>query len=282
MAVEKMKIMSIIGKLTDLDKVSRFIVMNGSTHILNALSELDSNSLNLSASQKHMQTLQELAHLRPYISRRDFSRDEETIKFFQELFGLKPEICEDHLSIEDDYGNIMTELSKVYYNVRNTSEDISKREANVEKLKLYLDNVRYLRNTDLRIEEIRNMNFMGFRLLMLSNENFTKLKLNIENVPSIVFQVAALNGNTVIAAITPKSLEEEAKRIFVSLNYKELELPQELSGTAEEVIKQINDRIENEKRQIEELKKPVKDLNETYRDAVSRVYSLLELEKKAE
>ncbi len=67
-----MKIATIIGKHTDLDKVSRLIVVNGSIHILNALSELNSNNLNLSAPQKHMQTLQELAHIKQYISKRYF------------------------------------------------------------------------------------------------------------------------------------------------------------------------------------------------------------------
>ena len=94
MAVERMKITSIIGKLTDLDKVSRLIVINGSTHILNAISELNSNNLNLSASQKHMQTLQELEHIKPYISKRDFSKDEGIIRSFQDLFNLKLKICE--------------------------------------------------------------------------------------------------------------------------------------------------------------------------------------------
>jgi len=282
LAIERMKIVSIIGKLTDIDKVSRLIVINGSTHILNAFSELNSNNLNLSASQKHMQTLQELAHIKPYISKRDFSKDEGIIRLFMDLFNLKPEIREDYLCVGDDYENIMTELRKVHDSVRHISEGMAERTANVEKLQHYLNNVRYLRNIDLRLEEIKSLNFMNFRLLMLSNENFKKLKLNIENVPSIIFQAAALDGNTVIASITPKSLEEEAERIFISLNYKELELPQEFSGTLEDVINQINVKISNEKRQIEELKESVTELSRTYSDAVSRAFTLLELEKKAE
>ncbi|HRS21003.1 MAG TPA: V-type ATPase 116kDa subunit family protein, partial [Clostridia bacterium] len=282
MAVERMKITSIIGKLTDLDKVSRLIVINGSTHILNAISELNSNNLNLSASQKHMQTLQELEHIKPYISKRDFSKDEGIIRSFQDLFNLKLKICEDYLCVGDDYENTMAELRKVHEDVRHISKDMAERAANIEKLQQYLNNVSYLRNTDLRLEEINNLNFMKFRLLMLSNENFKKLKLNIENVPAIIFQAAVLSGNTVIASITPKSLEEEAERIFISLNYKELELPQEFSGTIEDVINQINAKISNEKRQVEELRESVAELSRTYSGTVSKAYTLLELEKKAE
>jgi len=282
LAVERMKITSIIGKLTDLDKVSRLIVINGSTHILNAISELNSNNLNLSVPQKHMQILQELVNIKPYISGRDFSGDEGIIRLFEDLFNLKLKICEDYLCVGDEYENTMAELRKVHEDVRHISEDMAERAANIEKLQQYLNNVSYLRNTDLRLEEINNLNFMKFRLLMLSNENFKKLKLNIENVPAIIFQAAVFNGNTVIASITPKSLEEEAERIFISLNYKELELPQEFSGTIEDVINQINAKSSNEKRQVEELRESVAEMSRTYSDTVFKAYTLLELEKKAE
>lgn len=282
MAVEKMKIVSIIGKLSDLDRASRLVVMNGSIHVLNALSELDSNSLNLKASQEHMQALQELAHIRPYIARRDFSKDEAMIKFFQELFSLEPEICESYLSIDDDYEGITADLRRTYDNLRHISGSIGERTANIEKLQRYLDNAEYLKNTGLSIEELKNMSFIKFRLLMLSNENFRKLELNFENVPSVVLQVAAIDGNTVIAVFTMEELKEEAERFFASLNYKELELPQGYSGTAEDVIKQLQKGIREEKKQVEELKESVIELKDKHKEAVSRAYTLLELEKKAE
>lgn len=282
MAIEKMKIMGIIGKLSDLDKVSRLVVMNGSTHVLNAISELNSNNLNLSASQEHMQSLQELAHLRPYTDRRDFSKDEAMIKFFHELFRLEPKICEMYLSIGNDFEKITADLTKVYDNLKDISESIGNRTANIEKLQRYMDNVWYLKNTGLRIEELKNMSFIRFRLLMLSNENFRKLELNIENVPSVIFRVAAVNRNMAIAVFTPEDLGEEAERIFASLNYKELELPQGYSGIAEDVINQLQNGISEEKRQVEELKESVLELKDKYKVAVTRAYTLLELEKKSE
>ena len=282
MAVERMKIVNFIGKLKDLDRVSRLVVINGSTHVLNALSELNTNSMNLSASKEHMQVLQELTNLKPYIDRRDFSGDEAMIKFFLELFKLKQEIVGKYLDIGYDYESITAELRKVHNTVRNISESIRDRTANIDKLQLYLNNVGYLNNTDLKIEEIKNMHFMRFRLLMFSNENIRKLELNIENVPSAIFRLASVEGNIVVAVITPESLLEDAERIFASLNYKELELPKEYNGTAEDVKKQIRSRIDEEKRQVEELKESVLALREEYSSTVARAYTLLELEKKAE
>jgi len=235
-----------------------------------------------SASKEHMQALQELAHLRPYTDRRDFSKDGAMIKFFLELFNLKQEIIDIYLGVGDDYESITAELRKVHDTVRNISEDIRESTASIERLQIYLNNVAYLSNTGLRIEDLNNMHFMRFRLLIFSKENIKKLELNIENVPSAVFRVATLEGDVVTAVLTPESLEEEAERIFTSLNYKELELPPEYKGIAESVIKQIKSRIDDEKRRVEDLKCSILELREEYKDTVAKAYTLMELEKKAE
>lgn len=282
MAIEKMKIVSITGKLGDLDKASRLAVINGSIHVLNALSELNSNSLNISASQEHVQTFHELAHLRPYTERRDFSKDEVMIKFFQELFGLKPVIDRSYVGIGNDYEAVIEELRKVSDDVKHIYDEMSVRNERIKRLERQLVNTGYLKNTGIRLEQVRKMSFMSFRLLLLSNENYKKLMLNIENVPSIVLQTAVTEGNTVIATITPVTLWEEAERIFASVNYKELELPEEFGGTVEEVARQVSARISEEKSQVEELKRYVNTLGETYRSMATKAYTLLELEKRAE
>lgn len=277
-----MKIVSIIGKLSDLDRAARMVVMNGSVHVLNALSEVNSNCLNLTASQEHMETLQDLAHIRPYIGRKDFSRDEEMIVFFHKLFDLEPELDKRHLSIGCDYDSIKADLSRVHDNLRDVSDRIKERKDNIERLQHYLSNVKYLKNTGLKIEELKGMSFIKFRLLMLSNENFRKLKLNFENVPSVVLQLAAVDGNVIIASFSPEELREEAERFFTSLNYTEIEIPHEYSGTAEDVAEQLQSLLRAEEDQVAKLKKSVLEFKDRYKDAVVKAYTLLELEKKAE
>lgn len=280
--IEKMKTTCIIGEYRDLDKVSRLVVMNGSTQMINAISELNYNSLNLPASRENMQAIKELAQLRPYIGEKRFSDDEGMIKFFQEFFNLEPRIVREHLSIEGDYEIIIKELKEAYDRVRSISDSIREKTANIEKLHYFLNNAAYLEGTELEIEDINNMSFLEFKLLVLPRENLDKLKLNIENVPSAVYFISAEGGNTVMAAVTPKSLKEDAERIFASLNCSELELPKGYSGTASSVMKQIREKIRDEKKQISELRKSIEELGGKYADMTGRAYTLLELEKRAE
>jgi V/A-type H+-transporting ATPase subunit I len=187
-----------------------------------------------------------------------------------------------YLNINDDYESIIADLRATHESVKHISEVVREKTANIEKLQRYIENMGYLRNTDLRTEDLRNMSFIRFRLLMLSNENFRKLELNIENIPSIVFRVAAVDGNMIIAAFTPEDLWVEAERIFVSLNYKELELPADFIGTAEDIIRQLQSEIEKEKLDVEELKDSISEFKDKYKVAITKAYTLLELEKKAE
>lgn len=282
MAIERMKIMSIIGKLSDLDRVSRLVVINGSTHILNALSELNCNYLNLSASEEHMQALQELSNLRPYNIRRDFSNDERMIKSFHELFDLKAELRADCLDNCYEYADEMAELKKAYNTAKEIFDKIKERSENISRLQRYTENLRYLGSRSINIDELQKLSFLNFRLIVLSNENYNKLEMNLENVPSVVFQVAAVEKQAVIAAFTPYALAEDAERVFMSLNYKELELPKGYKGTAAEITKNIRRELEEERLQIEELKKSALELKKEYEEAVRKAYVMLELEKKAE
>ena len=72
MPVEKMKIIGIVGSNSDLDKVARAVIINGNMHMLNAISELNNNFLELKASEENMNTLQELEDIRPYSTKVDF------------------------------------------------------------------------------------------------------------------------------------------------------------------------------------------------------------------
>ncbi len=282
MAVEKMKIISIVGKRDDLDKVSRLVVLNGNVHMLNALSEINANYFELEASEDHIQAMQELSDIKPYINRKDFSKYEEILKAFHKIFDINPSVNSKYLSSEYDYEKLFEEIAQKYDTVREICEGIDKKLAYINKLQEYIDNISYLKHTGLDIRQLMSLEYMDFQLIMLSKENFLKLKLNYENIPSAVFQVYAAEDNSIVAAFTPKSIKEDTERIFESLNYKSLELPLEYKGIAEEITGQLSKEIEREKQEIAGMKASAADYKKSYSSEVIRAYSLLELEKKVE
>lgn len=282
MAVEKMKIISIIGKLCDFDRVSRFIVLDGNTHILNALSELNSNYFSLSASEEHLQALQELSILRAYNSKRDFSKDEAVVESFHSLFDMKPEIKEEYLDIVYDYAEMQQGIRERYDTVKETFDRIKTKQAGIQKMQGQIENLSYLHSSTIEINRLNQMKYMKARLLMFTIDSFKKLEANLENIPSVILEYAVLNQQVVLLTLTPETLLEDAERIFASLNYTELDLPVGYSGTAEQVIKKLSQKIEQEKAEIEALKESAGSLKQEYGETIKRAYSMIELEKQVE
>ncbi len=282
MAVEKMKIISMIGKLRDLDRVSRFVVLDGNTHILNALSELNSNYFSLSASEEHMQALQELSILRAYNGRRDFSKDEAVVASFHTLFDMKPEIRKEYLDIAYPYDDTLKEIRERYGTVKETFDRIRVKQAGIQKMQKQMENLSYFSNSSVEISSLNQLEYLKSRLLMLSIDSFKKLESNLENIPAVVLEYAVLNQQVVLLTLTPKALLEDAERIFASLNYTELELPTGCSGTAGQVIKELARQIEAEKAEIEALKNSASTMKEEYGETIKRAFSMIELEKRVE
>jgi V/A-type H+-transporting ATPase subunit I len=281
-AIEVMKILSIIGKLQDLDQVSRLVVMNGSIHILNALSELDSNYLNLSASEEHIQALREMSDIRPYNARRDFSKEERMIKSFHDLFDFETDLNTAYIDSTYDFDGEMLKLKNGYDNAKDIFDRIEEHSSKIERLQHYLENLNSLRNIEVNIDKLQSLNFLKFRVLRFSNESFNKLKMNYENIPSVIFPVDKADKQVIVAAFTPEAVEEDSQRVFTSLNCKELELPEGYKGNAVEIAARIRQDIEAERSEINELKKSAVELKREYQQAVRKAYVMLELEKKSE
>ncbi|MFZ5353811.1 MAG: V-type ATP synthase subunit I [Bacillota bacterium] len=282
MAVEKMKIISIVGKLNDLDSIARKVVLDGNVHMLNALSEINANYFELKASEDNIQAMQELSDLKPYTIKRDFSEDEEILKSFHSIFDMKTSIHQKYLYEDYTYEEVSKNLLEKYDTVRKISEDINKKLEAIAEKQRHIENISCMKNTGLDLGTLSGLRFVDFKLIMLSKENYQKLKLNFENVPSVVMEVSAEKDNVVLICFTPNPLREESIRIFESLNYKLLEIPRGCSGIAEDVIRGMNKDIELLRQDIEKLKNSAQEFKKKYVTEVERAYSLLQLEKKLE
>ena len=135
---------------------------------------------------------------------------------------------------------------------------------------------------DLEINRFLEMEYLVFRLIRITRENYDKLKKNYKNIPAIILKVAAEGKNVILVSIAPETLEETLERIYSSLNYTILPLPQEMKGTVVEVSKKLENSIEEDRKIIESLKVSIEKYKEQYINEAKKMYSRLEVEKKIE
>lgn len=282
MAVEKMKTVGIIGRISDMDKICRAIVLNGSMHMLNALSEINSNYFKLTASEENIEAIEESAQLLPYSNLRSFERDEEMIKGLYSIFDFKPVLHTDSLGIEHDYEKMMDEIRQGYYSVKGLWDEIEEKKKLLEEKKNYIRNLNYMRGIDMDMGQLLKLKYFRLRLVTVSRDNYGKLKRNYENIPSLMLKVLTLEDNVILLSVAPKSFDDEIDRLLLSLNYRELLLPSEYSGTALAIIDKLNSEIKDILDEIKELKYSVQKLKGDLGPVVKSSYSAMELEKKVE
>jgi len=282
MSVEKMKIMGIIGPQNILNKVLRVVILNGSMHMISALSRVNSADFFLPPTEKNITALEEIPFLKSYSQKRDLAEDEKMVNLFQELFDIKPGLKREYLSEDYDYDDFMKQFSDLYSQVLATTSEIEEKSREIDKKREYLNNLKYLTKFNLDISRLRNMKYLVFRLIKITRENYDKLKKNYENIPAVIIKLAVEGKYVILASITPGTLEETLEKIFSSLNYTILPIPRDLEGTVEEVTEQLTKSIEQDQKIIESCKKSLADYKEKYINEFQKMYSRLEMEKKIE
>ena len=61
-------------------------------------------------------------------------------------------------------------------------------------------------------------------------------------------------------SVAPRSFDEEIERLFISLNYQELRLPEGYTGSAQEIIDKLNMEIKEILAEIRQMKQSVQKL----------------------
>lgn len=286
MAVDKMKLVSIVGSRKDMEEAARIILFNGRIHMLNAISELKSNCLRRAEHEEEKQheraDICEMENIKPYATDKDFSEDEKIIKALHDLLDIKQEVEKEYIDVSFDYHEIMDDLKICYGAVKSTVEKIEGFNEEIAKRHEYISNLHYARNAELDVGALLELRNFEFAMMRMSREKFKKLKLNYENIPAIVIHLGVAEDNDIVAAITPFDRKEEAERIFVSLNVMPLELPKGYKGSAEIIIRTLNEEIHQMKEEIQKLKESVQWRRDEYYDIIRSSYNTLVLEQKLE
>lgn len=282
MSVEKMKVICVIGSNNDIDRAAQMVVLNGSIHMLNAISELNNNCLELKASEDNINALQELVDVKPYVSDADFTEDEKIIKSFHEVLDMKQEIVTSYIDPEFDYRGMIEDLKKSYEHVKNTVESIDKLTEEIRLKQIQISNLQYARSEGVDIGSLLKMKHFDFEMMTLTREKYKKLKLNYENIPAVVIHLGVVEDMDVIGVMTPTEFKADAERILMSLNVMKLDIPKGYAGNTENVMKTLGIEINHAKKEIEELKKTAGASENQYRELIRKAYTMLVLERKIE
>ncbi|MBU5313652.1 hypothetical protein KQI38_16635 [Tissierella carlieri] len=282
MSVEKMTMMNVIGNISDVDNVLKDIILSGKVDLVSALSQIEDNSFVFNVKDENLEKVIDLNYITSFSKDKNY---EELLKKGEELesiLNMKSNYMESNLKVDIDILKASDELSSIYEEVKIPSEELEKAQEELGEIEDFYKSFSNIRDINIPIENLRGLSHFDFRFGILSKEDRIKLKKNYENILAIILHTGTGKEGEVYLTIYPSNIREEMNRILRSLNFKEIQVPEEYKGTPIEMVKYLKAKKEKLQKDIDALERKLSNLREIHQDAIISAVNQLKTKEKIE
>lgn len=282
MSVEKMTMMNVIGNISDVDNVLKDIILSGKVDLVSALSQIEDNSFVFNVKDENLEKVIDLNYITSFSKDKNY---EELLKKGEELesiLNMKSNYMESNLKVDIDILKASDELSSIYEEVKIPSEELKKAQEELGEIEDFYKSFSNIRDINIPIENLRGLSHFDFRFGILSKEDRIKLKKNYENILAIILHTGTGKEGEVYLTIYPSNIREEMNRILRSLNFKEIQVPEEYKGTPIEMVKYLKAKKEKLQKDIDALERKLSNLREIHQDAIISAVNQLKTKEKIE
>lgn len=258
MAIEKMYMMNVVGTIENLDKFSKYLVLEKCIQPISALSEINSSDFLLETSQDNLEAIIDVCYIRPYEIKDNTTDTHKLLKKMAEAkkkFKIKDKKVNKIIYKYDICEKKIKSLYEKFSEKTEKYELIIKKEEVLSKSSISLA---YLKDVDKDLKEIKSMKNFDVALYKTKLDNMKKLEDNYENIPSIIQVVYRDKDESIFLSLSPKVFKTELNRIFDSAACEELIIPEGYEGTPYEVSQKLKDELVNTKKEKDQLKEEIK------------------------
>lgn len=256
MSVSKVKVISIIGLLSELDNVIKLCGESGAFQPDNAL-----------AFYENTQGFVNLSDKNPY------TESLNTIKENAMLAGKVPTIV--------DISNFNVTSKQIDDYVKYFSEKlgdlIEQKNSISQKIELYqktISDLKHFSGLSFELESIFSCKYIKVRFGSLPRESFEKITKHSENPYIMFFPCTNDNDRYFGVYFAPIDHAAEIDRIFSGLYFERLRVPVD-DGTIEDHIKNLSNLVEEEENNLKAIDKNMEQFWQTQYDQCMRFYSKL-------
>jgi V/A-type H+-transporting ATPase subunit I len=280
MAVEKMEMLNLVAPMDEIDNISRDIVLLQNIHIVNALNEINKSNFTLCVLEENLEELVDMCVIKPYMKETDYKGISEKINNLMGYLGLDKSIKEKYIDESYDFQDSIKEIEDIYPEICGVYKEKFIYNHELKKIEEFDSHIHHLKRTNVDLSSLNNLSFFSYKIGILSKENINRLKKNYENISAIVLHIGSNTIGEVYLVVSPKDLETETNRILNSVNFHELDIPKEFLGTPDQIVVNVEQKVEENKGKLESVNHRLAQLKEKYGDSVERAYSRLRLEEE--
>ena len=257
MSVKQVKAISIIGMMSELEKVVKFCGDSQMFHPDDAMSFYSDTQSFVPLHTKNpytapMQELEDSAELLgfrlEYSKPKDFNAGESAVFKYVSYFVSKTEsLANRKLRLQQDIDNCKRNIEKVSHFV----------------------------GSNINFTEIMQCEFITPNFGRMPTESYEKLSQYAENPYVLFFPYTSDSTHYWGAYFTPPEQKEEVDRIFSSLYFEKLDIPP-IAGTPEEYKASLEKDLDSLEKELEEVQKKIDDFLKDERSKCSAYYSKLQ------
>lgn len=259
MAVLKVEVVSIIGRMADLDKVTTLCGRSCVFHPDNALSFYSDTAdfTPLNEENPYLQPLQQLtAALGGAKKKLELLSAEEVEKI--------------HFS-SDDFHSYVESITTSFNDLLEQRADAQ------EKIQNYTNQIEdfsHFVGLNLNLDEIRECEYIKVRFGSLPKESYSKLMSYQENPYIVFFPCTSDDTHYWGVYFSPIDMVSEVDRIFASLYFEKTQL-MEMTGTPELAVETLRNKRDEEISRIQRIDEKFDELWNNSKDICQKLYSWL-------
>ncbi len=223
MAVEKMKLLTILGPYGKLDDSIRVLIDSGSFQPENA-ADFMGNAEGFSYMNEENPYSFRLMKIRQI-----FEQFEKTPRFIPN--------CGD---VDLDEANLKTD--ELYDKIKNIQEKVSLLDGKIEETRHTVEQLSHFRHLDINFDEVFNCDYISVRFGRLPFEGFEKLKKFNRDISSIFYPDSSDDVGYWGLYVTPVDKTDEVDRVYASLMFERLRL-KECHGNPADTLTQLRGEL---------------------------------------
>lgn len=250
MAVEKMKLLSILGPYDDLDRVIGVCIDSGSFQPENASGFMgDSEGFSYINEEN------------PYSFRL------MKIKEIYSHFGKTPDFTADCSGVDLDEAN--RRIDALYETIKTIKDHDSLVSTKIGDLKRAIEQLSHFEHMDINLDDVFNCDYIRVRFGRLPFDGFEKLKKYNKDISSIFYPDSSDDVGYWGMYVTPIDKADEADRVYASLFFERMRLPS-YGGTPQATLAHLREELKD----LEESKKEIDECDDIYFDEHTELFGL--------
>lgn len=257
MSVKPVKAISIIGMMSELEKVVKFCGDSQIFHPDDAMSFYSDT-----------QSFVPLHNKNPYTAPMQELRDSA------ELLGFKLE----YVKPNDFHAGESAVLKYVSFFVSKTDSLANRKlrlQQDIDTCKRNIEKVSHFVGSNINFTEIMQCEFITPNFGRMPTESYEKLSQYAENPYVLFFPYTSDSTHYWGAYFTPPEQKEEVDRIFSSLYFEKLDIPP-IAGTPEEYKASLEKDLDTLQKELDEVQQKINDFLKEEKDKCLAYYSKLE------